>query len=219
VLGHVLDVLLRLWHPVIPFVTEELWTTLTRRETVVLAAWPTGLVTGGDVALVNGATVDGSAEALVAQLQAIVTEVRRFRAEQGLRPAQRVPAHIDGLTTGALAPFEDQIRSLARLQIPADGFHETAAVVVGHSARAVRVALDLSGTIDIGKERARLTKAFDVAVNEIALAEAKLADEAFIAKAPVQVIDKIRARHRVAQAEVERLRGQLDALPSAQSQQ
>ena len=92
-------------------------------------------------------------------------------------------------------------------------------MVVGHSGRAVRVALDLSGTIDIGKERARLTKAFDVAVNEIALAEAKLADEAFIAKAPPPVVDKIRARLRDAEAEVERLGGQLDALPPEQSQQ
>jgi valyl-tRNA synthetase len=213
VLGHVLDVLLRLWHPVIPFVTEELWTTLTGGETVVLAPWPTGLVTGGAAALVDVATVDGPAESLITQLQAVVTEVRRFRAEQGLRPAQRVPARIDGLANGALGPFEDQIRSLARLQIPTDDFQETAAVVVGHSGRAVRVALDLSGTIDIGKERARLTKAFGVAVNEVALAEAKLADEAFIAKAPAQVVDKIRVRLGDAVAEVERLRGQLDALP------
>jgi valyl-tRNA synthetase len=98
--------------------------------------------------------------------------------------------------------------------LPAEGFHETAAVVVGHGGRAVRVAVDLSGTIDVAKERARLTKAFDVAVNEIALADAKLADEAFIAKAPAPVVDKIRARLRDAHAEVERLRGQLDALPA-----
>jgi valyl-tRNA synthetase len=186
---------------------------------VVLAAWPTGLVTGGAAPLVDGAAVDGPAEVLITQLQAVVTEVRRFRAEQGLRPAQRVPARIDGLTTGDLASFEEQIRSLARLQLPDDGFHETAAVVVGHSGRAVRVAVDLSGTIDVGKERARLTKAFDVAVNEIALAEAKLADEAFTAKAPAPVVDKIRARLHDAQAEVERLRGQLEALPPAPSQQ
>jgi valyl-tRNA synthetase len=213
VLGYVLDVLLRLWHPLIPFVTEELWTTLTGRETVVLAAWPTGVVTGGAAPLVDVASVDRPAEALITQLQAVVTEVRRFRAEQGLRPAQRVPARIDGLATGELGPFEDQIRSLARLQLPAEGFHETAAVVVGHSGRAVRVAVDLSGTIDVGKERARLTKAFDVALNEIVLAEAKLADGAFIAKAPPPVVDKIRARLHDAQAEAERLRGQLDALP------
>ena len=65
VLGHVLDVLLRLWHPVIPFVTEELWTTLTGRETVVLASWPTGLVTGDVAPLVDIATVDEPAEALI----------------------------------------------------------------------------------------------------------------------------------------------------------
>ncbi len=218
VLGHVLDVLLRLWHPVIPFVTEELWITLTGRETLVRADWPTGLVTAGDAPLIDVAAVDGPAEVLVRQLQAVVTEVRRFRAEQGLRPGQRVPARIDGLAGGELAPFEDQIRSLARLQEPPDGFHETAAVVVGHSGREVRVGLDLSGTIDVGKERARLTKAYDVAVNETALAQAKLADEAFTAKAPPPVVDKIRTRLADARAEVERLRGQLDALPPAPPQ-
>jgi len=213
VLGHVLDVLLRLWHPVIPFVTEELWTTLTGRETVVLASWPTGLVTGNDAPLVDIAMVDVPAETLIAHLQAVVTEVRRFRAEQGLRPAQRVPAGIDGLMATDLSDFEAQIRSLARLQVPDGEVTETAAVVVGHGDRAIRVALDLSGTIDVGKERARLTKARDVAANEVLLAEAKLANPEFTGKAPEPVIEKMRARMRDARSEVDRLRQQLDALP------
>jgi valyl-tRNA synthetase len=217
VLGHILDVLLRLWHPVIPFVAEELWTTLTGGETLVRAAWPTGVVTGDgaapDDALMDVDAVDADAEALVADLQAVVTEVRRFRAEQGLPAGKRVPAHIDGLAATRLAAFEDQIRSLARLQAPGAGFNETAAVVVGHRDRAIRVALDLSGTIDVGKERARLVKALDVALNEVALAEAKLANPEFTGKAPGAVIDKMRARQHNAESEVERLRSQLDALP------
>jgi len=214
VLGHVLDVLLRLWHPVIPFVTEELWTTLTGGETLVRADWPSGGVAADSPVLLDIAAVDASAESLVADLQAVVTEVRRFRAEQGLRPAQRVPARIDGLASTRLAVFEDQIRTLARLQVPTADFAETAAVVVGHGDRAIRVALDLSGTIDIGKERARLAKALDVAVNEIAIAEAKLANPEFTGRAPEPVIEKMRARLHDAQAEAARLRAQLDALPA-----
>jgi valyl-tRNA synthetase len=214
VLGHVLDVLLRLWHPVIPFVTEELWTTLTGGETLVRAAWPSGVVSGDALRLADS-VVDAVAESTVADLQAVVTEVRRFRAEQGLRPAQRVPARVEGLSATGLADFEDQIRSLARLQLPGDDFSETAAVVVGHGDRAIRVALDLSGTIDIGKERARLAKALEVAVNEVTLAEKKLGNPEFTGKAPQAVIDKMRARLADARSEVARLTGQLDALPSA----
>jgi valyl-tRNA synthetase len=220
VLGHVLDVLLRLWHPLIPFVSEELWTTLTGGETLVRATWPSGLVTvdGAGVragsALLDVRTYDVAGEALVASLQAVITEVRRFRAEQGLRPAQRVPARIEGLAATELGGFEDQIRSLARLQQPGEDFAETAAVVVGHGHRAIRVALDLSGTIDVGKERARLAKALDVAINEIAIAEEKLANPDFTGRAPEPVIEKMRGRLRDAHAEADRLRGQLDALPA-----
>jgi valyl-tRNA synthetase len=214
VLGHVLDVLLRLWHPVIPFVTEELWTTLTGGETLVRADWPSGGVASDAPALIDVGVVDAPAESLVADLQAVVTEVRRFRAEQGLRPAQRVPARIDGLAATPLAVFEDQIRTLARLQVPTVDFAETAAVVVGHGDRAIRVALDLSGTIDVGKERARLAKALDVALNEIVLAEAKLANPEFTGRAPEPVIEKMRARLHDAKAEAARLRAQLDTLPA-----
>src|SRR6185437_11561797 len=114
-----------------------------------------------------------------------------------------------------LNPFEHQIRALARLSEPAEDFAETAGVVVGHGDRAIRVSLDLSGTIDVGKERARLAKALDVANNEVALAEAKLANPEFTGKAPQKVIDKMQERLDGARADVVRLSAQLDALPPA----
>ena len=83
-LGEVLDVMLRLLHPVVPFVTESLWTTLTGGESVVVA--PTGRSTPG--------FRDADAEREIATLQQAVTEVRRFRADQGLQPGQRVPARL-----------------------------------------------------------------------------------------------------------------------------
>ena len=126
-----------------------------------------------------------------------------------------MPARIDGLTATPLAAFEDQIRSLARLQLPVGDFAETAGVVVGHGDRAIRVSLDLSGTIDVGKERARLAKSLDVATNEVALAQAKLANPEFTGKAPAPVIAKMQARLDGAKADAVRLRAQLDALPPA----
>jgi valyl-tRNA synthetase len=72
VLGYVLDQLFRLMHPVMPFITEQMWTTLTGGESLVIAQWP----------VANAAHVDKKAETLVAQLQEIITEVRRFRNDQ-----------------------------------------------------------------------------------------------------------------------------------------
>ncbi len=209
VLGYVLDVLLRLWHPIIPFASEELWVTLTGGETLVRAAWPTG-----DVLDVGRRHPDD--EELVLGLQSVVTEVRRFRAEQGLRPAQRVPARIEWATKTPLAAFDAQIRSLARLQLPGDDFAETAGVVVGLGDSSMRVGLDLSGTIDVAKERARLVKALDTARSEVAIAQQRLADEKFTSRAPQPVIAKMHARLQGAEADIVRLQGQLDALPSAQ---
>ena len=103
VLGHVLDVLLRLLHPVIPFVTEKLWTTLTGGESVVIAAWPAAAY-----------AVDRDSEREVGALQEVVTEVRRFRAEQGLRPRQKVPARHSSAADAALAAHT-RIGALATL--------------------------------------------------------------------------------------------------------
>jgi valyl-tRNA synthetase len=215
VLGYVLDVLLRAWHPVIPFVTEELWTALTGAESVVIADWPSGVVAEGSPTLLDVENLDVEAEDLVMRMQAVVTEVRRFRAEQGLRPGQRVPAQLDGLATAGLAALEEQIRSVARLTGSEGDFAETAHVVIGHGSQAIRVALDLSGTIDIAAERARLLKQHDTAVNEVAIAEAKLANSEFTGKAPAQVIAKMQARLDGARADIERTQRQLDALGPA----
>src|SRR5262249_3399482 len=85
VLGEVLDVLLRLLHPVTPFVAEELGVALTGGESVVVASWPSAEPAARDVA----------AETEIASLQRLVTEVRRFRSDQGLKPGQRVTAELD----------------------------------------------------------------------------------------------------------------------------
>jgi valyl-tRNA synthetase len=199
VLGHVLDVLLRLLHPMIPFVTEALWTALTAGESLVVADWPAA----------DPARRDTAAETELAAVQDVVTEIRRFRSDQGLRPAQKVPATLAGLEAAGLARHEAAIRTLTRLDPPATGFAATGTL----AARGVTVQLDLSGVIDTTAERARLTKDLAAARKEAAGAEAKLANPDFLGKAPAAVVAKVRGRLAAAEAEIGRVSAQLDALP------
>ncbi|MFD0021379.1 valine--tRNA ligase [Streptomyces sp. NPDC058382] len=199
VLGEVLDVMLRLLHPVVPFVTETLWTALTGRESVVIADWP------GDSGF-----RDDAAEKEIELVQQVVTEVRRFRSDQGLQPGQKVPAELT-LTGTPLAPHEAAIRQLLRLQPAGEGFHATASLPVA----GARVALDLSGTIDVEAERKRLTKDLEAARKEKAQATGKLGNEAFLAKAPDNVVDKIRGRLTKAESDIERIGAQLATLPQS----
>ena len=203
VLGEVLDTVLRLLHPVTPFVTEALWTELTGHETLVTAAWPTV-----DPARATS-PLDPAAEAEVAALQKLVTEVRRFRADQGLRPGKRVPARISGLETTGLTAHEGEIRALASLDDATADFTPSAKLAAG----AVTVELDLIGAIDVGAERKRLEKDLAVARKEIDAARGKLGNEQFRAKAPADVVAKIEGRLAAAEADVARIEAQLGALP------
>ncbi|MFB7648762.1 valine--tRNA ligase [Streptomyces sp. NPDC056084] len=199
VLGEVLDVMLRVLHPVVPFVTDTLWTTLTGGESLVIADWPR-----------DSGFRDEVAEREIELVQQVVTEVRRFRSDQGLQPGQKVPAELT-LTGTALAPHEAAIRQLLRLQPAGEGFHATASLPVAGAT----VALDLSGTIDVEAERKRLTKDLGAAEKEKADANKKLGNEAFLAKAPDNVVDKIRTRLAKAEADIERIGNQIASLPQA----
>jgi len=197
VLGHVLDALLRLLHPLIPFVTEELWRALTGRESIMIAPWPAA----------SPELADPAAEQEIAELQELVTQVRRFRADQGLKPSSRVAARLN-LAGTALAPHEPAIRSLVRLDPPGEGFTPTARLEVG----AVTVEIDTAGAIDLAAERRRLEKDLAAARKEYAQASGKLANEQFLAKAPAEVVEKVRRRAAQAQEEIARLEARLAAL-------
>ncbi|MEU7803786.1 valine--tRNA ligase [Micromonospora arborensis] len=201
VLGHVLDQLLRLLHPVIPFVTEELWLALTGGETVQTAAWP----------VADRSLVDDAAEAELASVQRVVTEIRRFRSDQGLRPTQRVAARLDGLAGAGIDAHEPLIRSLVRLDPAGDDFQASATLAM---PGAVGVALDTRGSIDVAAERARLTKDRAAAEKEVAQARSKLDNPAFIGKAPEPVVAKIRDRLATAEADLVRIDAALETLSS-----
>ncbi|WBB59336.1 valine--tRNA ligase [Streptomyces sp. WMMC500] len=202
VLGEVLDVTLRLLHPVVPFVTEALWTTLTGRESLVIADWPA-----------DAGFRDAAAEAEIVKLQEVVTEVRRFRADQGLQPGQRVPARVE-LTGAGLAAHDAAMRQLLRLQ-PEDAAGREFTATASLPVAGATVALDLSGTIDVAAERKRLTKDLAAAEKEKTQAEAKLGNEGFLAKAPEPVVAKIRTRLAKAEEDIVRIGAQLERLPQA----
>ncbi len=229
VLGFVLDQLLRLLHPVIPFVTDELWTALraaggyargvsggaepprigqqirppgentaalTGEDSVMVAPWPTF------------SYADRFAEAEISSLMRLVTEVRRFRSDQGLRPGQRVAARLVGIEATPLAGHQEAIRSLLRLDPPADGFAASASLV----AEDITVELDVAGAIDVAAERRRLEKDLAAARSEAEQAERKLANADFTAKAPAAVVAKTRQRLDAAQADITRLEQRLATL-------
>ncbi|WP_280386306.1 valine--tRNA ligase [Nocardia wallacei] len=205
VLGSVLDALLRMLHPVIPFVTETLWRALTGGESVVVAAWPQAA----------GIAADERAARRIADAQKLITEIRRFRSDQGLTDKQKVAARLVGVDTADLTGLGAEIASLARLTEPGDGFSATASVEVRLSATTVTVELDTSGTVDLDAERRRLEKDLAAAQKELAGTTAKLGNEAFLAKAPDEVVAKIRARREVAESEVARIGARLDEIGKA----
>jgi valyl-tRNA synthetase len=193
VLGEVLDTLLRLLHPFVPFVTEALWTNLTGGESLVIAQWPQA----------DASRADAGAETAVTRLQYVVTEVRRFRSEQGLKPSQRIPAAITG-------PVEARdVYALCRLTEPGSDFRETASIKLGAD---LEVAFDLSGAIDVPAERARLTKDRAAAEKERDVNAGKLGNAAFTGKAPEPVIAKVRDRLAAAEADIARIAAALEAL-------
>ncbi|NKY49228.1 valine--tRNA ligase [Nocardia vermiculata] len=205
VLGTVLDSVLRLLHPAMPFVTETLWQALTEGaagESVVVAAWPQD----------NGIATDTVAAQRITDLQKLVTEIRRFRSDQGLTDKQKVAATLDGIDAADLDGQRSEIASLARLTEPGADFSATAAVQVRLSGATVTVELDTSGTVDLEAERRRLEKDLAAAQKDLATTTAKLGNEAFLAKAPDNVVAKIRTRREVAESEVARIGERLDRI-------
>ncbi|MBE9374503.1 valine--tRNA ligase [Saccharopolyspora sp. HNM0983] len=205
VLGHVLDVLLRLLHPIVPFITETLWTALTGRESVVIADWP----------VPSGAQPDEAAADRIAAVRKLVTEIRRFRSDQGLKPGQRVAARLDGLDGPGLTGHLGAVRSLAKLNAPGEEFTSSASLEVGLTGGTATVGLDLSGAVDVAAERKRLEKDLAAARKELDGTEKKLNNPSFTDKAPAEVVDKIKARRETAHSDIARIESRLAALPSA----
>jgi valyl-tRNA synthetase len=197
VLGEVLDQLMRLMHPVMPFITEQLWCSLTGGESLVIAQWPTS----------DEATQDLKSVELVDKLQEIVTEIRRFRADQGIKTTAKISAKFSGLAQAGLADYEAALRFIVKCEGSEGNF--TAKVEVAN----VVIEFDLTGAIDLAAERARLSKDLITAQKDRDTAKVKLDNEGFMAKAPMEVVTEIRARLQETTADIERLTALLEKLP------
>jgi len=196
VLGQVLDQLLRLMHPTMPFITEELWCSFTGGETLVTATWPKS----------NPENRSEASKLIVDQLQDLTTEIRRFRNDQGIKTSAKIGANFIGLDS--LSEYEAAIRFVCRID-PITG-SSSAAIEVGK----VKVEFDLTGAIDVVAERARLTKDLATAEKDRTTARVKLENEGFMAKAPIEVVQEIRERLSQTSADIESITAQLAALPA-----
>ncbi|MDN3577594.1 valine--tRNA ligase [Chitinimonas viridis] len=204
-LVRVLEVALRLAHPIIPFITEELWQTVApfanakKTESLMLAAWP----------LAQVEKIDEQANSRMAQFQALTMAARTLRSEMSLSPSQRVPLFLEG-TAAELAEFGPYLTLLCRLsevqvvaQLPAD---DAPVQVVGGTRLMLKVEIDREA------ERARLSKEVARLDGEIAKANAKLANPAFADKAPAAVVEQERKRLADFSETVEKMRAQLQKL-------
>ncbi len=190
-----LETVLRLLHPVAPFITAELWDTVAEvagrkapgsAATVVTAAYPQAQLE----------KVDPNADAWVQRLKAVAAEVRRLRSEMSLSPSERVPLLTlgDSAFVASAAPVLQALARLADIQ----NLPDEAAFAKATQNAPVAVSGDLRFAlfvkIDIEAERARLDKEIARLQGEIVKAEAKLGNEAFVARAPATVVEQERSR-------------------------
>jgi valyl-tRNA synthetase len=207
VLTHVLDQSLRLLHPFMPFITEEIRQRLPGTgEALIIARWP------------EAGTRDAQAESKMALLQELIRGIRNARAEYNVDPGRRIAAIIsaDGqsdllrehasiiTTLGRVA--EDQLEIVIGLTEPPA---QAAAVVVGDGVQAY---LPLAGLIDLDRERSRLAAAIEEVHADIAKTEGLLSNEQFTRKAPEHVVQRERDKLAEALGRLGRLQERLAVL-------
>ena len=141
------------------------------------------------------------------QLKDLITEIRRFRNDQGIKTSAKIGANLIGLES--LSNYEAAIRFVCRIE-PILG-SASAGIEVGK----VKVEFDLTGAIDVVAERARLTKDLATAEKDRATAKVKLENEGFMAKAPIEVVQEIRERLAETSADIESITALLAALPKS----
>ena len=207
VLVHVLDRILRVLHPVLPFITEELWSKLRQGAgTIMRAEWPS-----------SEGRRDEEAEAEIGRLQELVGALRRMKIDHDVPQGRRVNVLVRPGAHGAeLEQTRDSIMSLARLESLqlVEELPPPAGTARTITSAGIEVSMDLGGVVDLEVERKRLETKVAQAVAEIERAEKKLANESFVAKAPDTVVAKERAKLEEHRRNRAKLDAQLEALGS-----
>ncbi|HSO72471.1 MAG TPA: class I tRNA ligase family protein, partial [Thermodesulfobacteriota bacterium] len=189
VLQDILSALLRLLHPFMPFVTEEIWHKLPSAQgSIMQAPFPTAQIE----------LIDPAAEAEMNLLMAVITSVRNLRSEMNISPGAKVPIRFYSSNQAALAALGQQVGSLEILAKinglafnPAEDRPQAAAKAV---VEDVEIYLPLAGLIDFAEEDRRLTREMDKISKDLTTAQRKLANEDFLAKAPAEVVAKEKER-------------------------
>ena len=205
----VLDQILKILHPFMPFVTEELWDKTAefgpkRAGLLINEAWPKL-----DVSL-----IDEAAAAEVGWVVDLVTGLRSLRSETNVPAGAKVPALLIGAskeTAQRLERYQAEIDRLARLDYSVVADAAPAGSVTFVLGEAI-VAIPLAGVMDIGAEKARLSKEIGRCTKEIETVSRKLDNPGFVAKAPAEVIDEQRERRAAYEAEKQKYEAALTRL-------
>jgi valyl-tRNA synthetase len=201
-LVRVLETALRLAHPIIPFITEELWQKVAplagkKGDTIMLQPYPKS----------QPEKIDEAAEREIATAMAVVNAARNLKAEMRLTPQQRVPLYITGKPGGALlAAVEALVRpSVIQTADELPSSESPVAVVDAH-----RIMLHVE--VNAAEERARISKEIARVGGEVAKFKAKLANSSFVERAPAKVVEQERARLAGSESTLARLKQQLEKL-------
>jgi valyl-tRNA synthetase len=187
----VLEAILRLAHPVIPFITEELW------QKVAPVAGKTGdSVSVAPYPMPDSSAIRADAEAHVAKLKSVVDACRNLRGEMNVSPSTKLPAYVlgDAAFIRRAAPVLQALAKLSEVKVFDDQAEWAAAAQAAPVAVAGDAHLCLYMEIDVAAEKARLGKEAARLQGELAKANGKLSNQAFVAKAPAAVIDQERKR-------------------------
>ncbi len=197
ILRAVLDQSLRLLHPFMPFVTEEVWQHLYRTSVADPTQWPASALIVAAWPQSNLGALDESAESEFALLQEIIVRIRDARNQANVEPAKRVQVIlVAGSQLAILKAQAALIEFLARTESPqwhaqlAEKPEQAMSLLAG----TIEIYLPLAGLLDLGKELARLDKEIVATEQEIARGQGKLANEAFVTRAKPEVVQKERER-------------------------
>jgi valyl-tRNA synthetase len=206
-IAYVLEKSLRLLHPLMPFITEEIWQMLPHEgETISIASWPT----------TDASHEDAEAQAQMEIFIGLITKVRNIRSEVNVPQSSKVKVYLgtnDAATKKLIADNAENIKRLARVEeiTVADELPTIEA-----SARAVVAGIDLliplEGLIDFAKERERISKEITKRENEAKGLATRLGNPSFVERASADVVQQARERHEELISEIEKLRESLTAL-------
>jgi valyl-tRNA synthetase len=204
-----LETIMRLAHPIIPFITEELW-----QKVSVVAGRPGESVSVSAYPVSQPERIDEAAEAHVAKLKTLVDACRNLRGEMNVSPATRMPMYVLGDTAfmQSVAPVLQSLAKLSEVKV----FETEAEWIAAAQAAPVAVVgearLCLFMEVDVAAEKIRLTKEAARLEGEIVKANGKLGNEAFVAKAPPAVIEQEKKRVADFGATLDKIRQQLQRL-------